>query len=176
MLDAATVTREILKKWPDSAPCSCSACRRMCKRPCWPIPAEVQPLIDAGEGKRLMLDWWEGDFHGGEHDRVYLVSPASPGCEGGTAPEMEFTDLFSVMLGGSTPLHAGCVFDDGKGCVLHARGLKPLEGRAAHHAGKQGSNLHKDVAREWDTEEGRTVVAQWCKVNDLDNPYETGDV
>lgn len=149
----------------ESEPCDCPACRSMCRRPCWPIPSEVRALIDAGYGNRLMLDYWVGDFSGEYlRDNTYIICPANPGHEGSTAPDYGFSLFLS-------PLHTGCVFQKSGLCELHERKLKPAEGRAAHHAVYQ-PELHKDVARHWDTDEGRAVVALWCVSVGEANPYE----
>lgn len=145
----------------DSPPCSCSTCKGMCVRPCWPIPSEILPLIESGYTSSLMLDWWEGDFHDGEHDRVYIVCPSSPGREGNYAPD---------FLG----LQSGCIFLTQKGlCRLHPLGLKPTEGRVAHHSigGDNGYNIHRAVAETWDTEQGRDIVNAWCEKVGISNPY-----
>ena len=115
-----------------------------------------------------MLDWWEGDFHEGEHWRVFILSLALRGRESRQAPEVSIADPF----GGGSALHAGCVFHGADGrCSLHDRRLKPAEGRVAHHAMSQPT-LHRDVAQHWDTDEGRRVVRDWCATHGLDDPYE----
>lgn len=38
--------------------CSCDECRLMCQAPCCGTPEEMQSLIDAGYGNRLMHDNW----------------------------------------------------------------------------------------------------------------------
>lgn len=153
----------------DSPPCSCRICKGYCARPCWPLPSEIAPIVSAGEGARLMLDWWDNDFHGGAHDHVYIVCPALSGHEGGMAPEVSLMD--SLLMGRRGPLHGGCVFYRKGLCELHDRGLKPTEGRVCHHAGDQ-SWVHEEVARRWDTDEGRAAVAAWCSTVDFPNPYE----
>lgn len=137
----------------------------MCNRPCWPIPSEIAPIIAAGEGHRLMLDWWVGNFRddNDEYDGdVYILCPANPGREG-----QEASSSFWI-------LSEGCAFHTSDGlCQLHDRGLKPLEGRVAHHRQQNSKvNVHELVARAWDTEEGRDVVAQWCSSMGVENPYE----
>lgn len=132
--------------------CSCADCKSMCRRPCWPLPREVKALIEAGHADRLMLDYWEGDFHDDEHDRVYIPCGANPGHERCTAPE-------SISL-----LRTGCVFQSKNGlCELHTCGLKPIEGRLAHHDMDNSSDIHEAVARAWDTEEGRAIVTRWAR-------------
>ena len=39
--------------------CACEKCSRMCHAPCLGTPEDMQKLMDAGFGKRLMFDDWE---------------------------------------------------------------------------------------------------------------------
>lgn len=166
-------TAESLPLIGASEPCSCERCQTMCRRPCWPVPSDVRALIEAGEGGKLMLDYWVGSFTS-DHDNTYIVCPANSGHEGTAAPEegSGFGFGFAFMCStGSSPLHKGCVFQKDGLCTLHDRGLKPAEGKAAHHALKR-PDLHEDVARHWDTEEGRAIVASWCALVGEYNPYQ----
>ena len=54
--------------------CACEKCSRMCHAPCLGTPEDMQKLLDAGFGKRLMFD----DLPGGED----LIKPALKGFEG----------------------------------------------------------------------------------------------
>lgn len=157
----------------DSEPCSCVDCQSMCRRPCWPIPSDVQALMEAGEGNRLMLDYWVGGFDDDtKYDNIYVICPANPGHEGANAPEGGFELLFRPL---QSSLYSGCVFQKDGLCELHERQLKPTEGRAAHHALNQ-PKLHEEVARYWDTEDGRNVVAAWCERVGMNNPYHEEDL
>ncbi len=141
----------MLKTIPESE-CSCSLCVAACKRPCWPTPAEVLKLIEAGFAKQLMLDYWHAD------ENISILCPANPGYEGCSAPEISIFDILS----GYNPLKSGCIFLEDKKCKLHDLKLKPIEGRLTLCCQKQdGQKLHKAVADTWDTDEGRNVVAQW---------------
>ncbi len=110
--------------------CKCRKCRDMCHLPCWPTPAEAVALMEAGYGDRLCLDWraMKGDSHCDDGDpgsrTVWLIRPANKGSEGRRSPQNPVT-------------WTGCTFWDfppGKGlCSLHDSGLKPYEGRHAHH-------------------------------------------
>lgn len=121
----------------------------MCKdRPCWGTPDGINKLIDAGFADKLMLDWWvkpSGD--------VYIIAPAIVGREKRLAPSMPYgrcTLLTNEDL-----------------CPLHDRGLKPFEGRMAHHDHEdninsiQGQDLHNYVANTWNTPKGQEVVNKW---------------
>lgn len=147
-----------------SAPCSCRVCKDMCNRACWPTPDEAAALIDAGYIDKLMLDVWVGGFDGDYKD-CYIVCPATPGHAGGWAPglgpDASFADFFGYGL------QNGCVMQTSKGlCSLHDKGLKPIEGRVAHH-GKDSVNLHEAVARTWNNDKGRAVVRRFCEAQGL---------
>jgi hypothetical protein len=111
-------------------------------------------LIEQGYAERLMLDHWVAEPY------VYVVCPAEKGSEGDYAP--------------SWPGH-GCVMQDAAGlCRLHDLGLKPAEGRLARCANSERptpSGLHRDVADTWDSQEGRDVVALWCRATGRGSPY-----
>lgn len=137
------------KKIPDTSifdveptVCDCEVCRRFCKhRPCWPTPEEALAIMAAGYGNRLMLDYWVGS------PNTELVCPAIVGHEGTDAP--------------SWPKGQCNMQDDDGLCVLHDAGLKPIEGRIAHHSTGWPENGHEETAMLWDTKEGRTVVERW---------------
>lgn len=134
---------------PESV-CSCEACVQMCRRrPCWGTPEDIQRLIDAGFARSLMRDWWEGGVNT-EASSIDVIAPAIVGYEGHSAPS--WPDGACTFL---TP--------DGL-CSLHDRGLKPTEGRVAHHttlADGPHPDLHRMVAALWESDEGRAVAANW---------------
>lgn len=126
-------------KYIDSPSCQCDICNSMCTRPCWGTPAEIEAIIDAGLWGNLMLDYWIGD----KYD-IYIPCGASPGRE--------------CKVAGSWPTGV-CAFFKNGGCSLHAAGLKPIEGRVAHHdEGINPPGIHEKVAMAWDTPEGHRVV------------------
>ena len=137
--------------------CSCTKCVEMCaNRPCWGIPKDIQHLIDLGYGKRLMQDYWGGNFNGtpidadnfdGYYD-IQIISPALVGHESGHSPFMPF--------GRCTFLTA-----DNK-CEIHV--YKPTEGRKAICNHESPIILHAYVARTWDTPDGNAVVEQFRKL------------
>lgn len=60
-------------------------------------------------------------------------------------------------------LRSGCTFQTTNGmCELHDKGLKPLEGRLAHHSLNAG-DLHFEVAQLWDNKKGQEIVEKWKK-------------
>lgn len=104
--------------------CSCSACQSMCRNvPCLGTPEDIAAIMEAGFGHNLSKTIWGVD------------------ARNGTGP---LIDMIQPML-----TSRGCIFlnPDGK-CDLHERGLKPTEGRLAHHA-QAPTPLAKLVAEEW---------------------------
>lgn len=99
-------------------------------------------MLDAGYADRLMLDWWQQD------EPIAILCGALKGYEGELAPDMPISD-------------DGCTFWVDGLCQLHEVGLKPLEGRVAHHSNKPDDKLHGEVAKLWDSEDGRAVIARW---------------
>lgn len=127
--------------------CTCDKCRAMCNRPCWGTPAEIRALIDAGYGGRLMLDWWERDEH---LEYTEVLSPACTGSEGRSAPFWPAGRCALQMPNGL--------------CSIHS--MKPTEGREACHD-RNVSHLHLEMAKAWNTDEGRALVAEWREGRDL---------
>lgn len=136
--------------------CTCEQCVAACaNRPCWGTPEDIGKLLDLGMADRLMLDWWVGGLDDdADWEDVYIIAPACQGHEGDKAPEMGLSNFGSSF--------GRCVFlaDDDR-CEIHEH--KPREGREAYpcQAGIDHGKLHKDVARTWDTDEGRLVVLRW---------------
>ena len=123
--------------------CSCDRCRFMCYAPCCPTPDDVIALIDAGYAKRLMLDDWPGEFN--------LIKPAMKGSEGEKAP-WEVKTL------------RGCTFwtEDGS-CELHDKGLKPFQGKLAHHdhTDEEVEWIAQRIKEAWESDKGEEVSALW---------------
>jgi Fe-S-cluster containining protein len=137
--------------------CSCTKCVEMCaNRPCWGIPKDIQRLIDLGYAKRLMQDYWAGNFNDtpidadnfSAHYDIQIISPAIVNREGCSAPFMPF---------------GRCTFLTAENkCEIHA--LKPIEGRKANCDHSNSVNVHEYIARTWDTPEGKRVVEQFEKM------------
>lgn len=126
--------------------CDCERCSQMCQAPCCPTPDEVIALMEAGYGHRLMLDDWPG--------QADIIKPALKGHEGKKAP-WEVRTL------------AGCTFwtVDGK-CALHGTGLKPLQGRLAHHdhTEEEYNSIAEIIGESWETEEADKVIEEWKEI------------
>lgn len=138
--------------------CSCTECAGFCaRRPCWATPDDARRLIDAGYGDKLMIDYWEGDRYDDEDEDILLLCPAAKGFEGFKAPAMEGFAFWVKML----PLP--CVFLNAGLCELHQKGLKPSEGRYAHHDNVPTSEraVHHAIAQMWNNTEGQQLVEDW---------------
>lgn len=120
----------------------------MCKeRPCWGTPQELEKIVQAGFGPRLMKDYWIGG--GPEGSNINILCGAIPGHEGLDAPWWP----------------AGqCTFltNDGK-CELHDLELKPSEGKIASCKKENSENLHREVAMTWNNEEAQQFISKWRK-------------
>jgi hypothetical protein len=124
--------------------CACERCRKMCRAPCCGTPADVKALMDAGYGDRLMLDDWEG--------QADMIKPALKGWEGEKAPW-------------NTESYLGCTFwIDGK-CELHDLGLKPEQGKLAHHSNtdEQNDSIGQHIELTWKTKTGEKIIKEWKK-------------
>lgn len=145
--------RRLLEEFPVPPDCSCTRCVGMCKRSCWPSPAEAAKLLDMGLAKQLMKDQWYQSWGEGDID---LLCGAIPGHEGRNSPRRDFFDF------GPDPRSKGCVLLKEGLCSIHA--CKPIEGRLAHHdhiRAAEFNDVHEAVAVLWDTDEGRAVVSRW---------------
>lgn len=133
----------LAEKYPPSPPCSCEICRSYCKRPGWWTAEEAARAVEAGYGKRMMLEMAPGFAFG-------VLSPAFKGCE----TQFAFNEYASN----------GCTFlMDGK-CELHGTGHQPLECRYCHHERVgMGPRCHADIERDWNTSAGRALVVMWSK-------------
>lgn len=120
---------------PSDSQCACTTCQSMCKQsPCFPTPTEVQRLLASPFAYRLALTVY-GDVQTGE------LHPA-------------ITGIFDQ--------HEGCIFQTETGqCELHAPGLKPTEGRLAHHTIPNGRDIRLSVCRTWHSAEGISVIEQF---------------
>jgi hypothetical protein len=126
--------------------CKCIFCIQMCTtRPCWPLPEEAYSLISAGYANRLMADYWDIPS-----SKKFIIAPALEGWEGMVAP--------------FNPLGRCAFLTADNLCELHGAGLKPIEGRIASCRPQiSGYELHKEIAKKWDSNFGRMVVKKWFK-------------
>ena len=121
--------------------CSCPKCVDMCRRRmCWPTPEEAKKLIIGGYADSLLRDWLDEPY-------IELLTPANKGYEGRTVaflPETPCTFLTEANL-----------------CELHDLKLKPLEGRVASCKDLLTAEIHKKIARMWQTTKGEQIVSKW---------------
>lgn len=146
-----------MSDYQTSQPCQCAECRSYCLRPCWPTPDEAMALIDAGYAHRLMLDWWQDD-----NAPIAILCGALKGHEG------QITPYWPKSAG-------GCTFYVNGLCQLHNLGLKPLEGRVAHHTDgyERQQELHRSIPLLWDCEAGNQVIQHWRTITGIQgNPWD----
>lgn len=118
--------------------CSCEKCRAMCEHSvCLPTPAEARSLVRAGYGEKMRRYEWV-DKSG---KTVVVVAPAMVGC-----------DRTDKTMGGS------CSFYREGLCELH-EGMKPLEGRLAHHD-RHWLPIRLAVLKHWPGKVGESVAKQ----------------
>lgn len=125
--------------------CDCEKCSNMCHAPCCGTVEDIQNLIDHGFGDRLMLDDWE--------DAEIMIKPALKFSESQTAPYNTASEL-------------GCTFwIDGK-CELHNIGLKPLQGKLAHHSldDESWNYISKVIRKSWQSEKANSLIKKWEKI------------
>ncbi len=116
----------------------------MCHAPCCGTPDEMHKLMEAGYGERLMVDDWP--------DGPPMIKPAMKGYEGKISPWNTRSD-------------EGCTFwKEGK-CQLHSSGLKPLQGKLAHHSLEfnEISAIENAIVAAWETERASEVIDMWKK-------------
>ena len=135
--------QSLAEKYPPSPPCSCEVCLKYCLRPGWWTVEEASRALEAGHGKRMMLEM--------APDRSFgVLSPAFRGCEEGFAIQEN--------------AHRGCNFLTDGLCELHGTGFQPLECRFCHHDRPgQGPKCHEDLEKDWNTLAGRALVVRWSK-------------
>jgi hypothetical protein len=135
------------KKYPPSEPCACGICLGYCMRPGWWTVKEATRALEAGYGKRMMLEL--------SPERTFgVLSPAFKGCEGGFALNEHAS--------------RGCNFLKDNLCELFGTGVQPLECRFCHHDRRGlGPKCHADIEKDWNTPAGRALVARWSKQTGL---------
>jgi len=133
----------LAEKYPPSPPCSCAVCLAYCTRPGWWTVAEAAAAIEAGYGRRMMLEVAPDLSFG-------VVSPAFGGNLAGFA-ENRFAPN-------------GCNFLKDGLCELHGTGHQPLECRFCHHERRGlGPVCHADLERDWNSSAGHRLVVGWSK-------------
>ncbi len=133
--------RTLAEKYPPSPPCSCDVCQSYCKRPGWWTVDEAARAIEAGYGKRMMLEMAPGFTFG-------VLSPAFKGCE--------------VKFAYNEYASNGCTFLMDNKCELHRTGHQPLECRYCHHDRPgMGPVCHAYIEKDWNSPAGRALVVKW---------------
>lgn len=118
----------------------------MCHQsPCFPTPAEARRLIEEGLSDNLMMTYWVAP----DNVPYALLAPV-------------FVDDYH------------CIFHDLTTglCQLHQQGLKPIEGRLAHHT--YGDNdLRQAVCETWNSLFGLRVIQTTPGITDEDQQEAT---
>ena len=137
----------LLKKYPPSQPCACEICVGYCLRPGWWTVEGAARAVEAGYGRRMMLEVSpEWDFG--------VLSPAFKGCESAYA-----SDQFAKN---------GCTFLNNSRCELYGTGHQPLECRFCHHERPGlGTHCHAELEGDWNTPAGQALVIKWIEATDL---------
>lgn len=116
--------------------CSCNQCKNMCLvSPCFPTPEETRTLIENGYEDRLSISTFVDIRTLSFYD---IVAPKAIKHE-------------IIINGQAIPLNK-CNFLDSNGlCILHDKGLKPIEGRLASCKNTEEKALQNrlDVCATW---------------------------
>lgn len=136
--------KSLNEKYPPSEPCSCEICVNYCRRPGWWTVEEAGRALDAGYGKRMMLEM-------APELTFAVVSPAFKGCEGNFA-----LNEFSIN---------GCNFFKNSLCELFGTGCQPIECRFCHHDRTgEGGKCHLDIEKDWNTPAGISLIEKWIRM------------
>ena len=128
--------------------CDCEICSIMCHAPCCGTLEDIDRLIEAGFADRLMYDDYPGIVD-------EIIKPALKNYEGQRAPW-------------ETNTLNGCTFwKDGK-CELHDLGLKPIQGKLAHHDNSEDEiyAIEEMLVDSWTGKGVEAIIQKWkSKVN-----------
>jgi len=143
-----------MKKLKDYNPsaCSCNGCQAACmSSPCFPTPEQVERLINAGYKEDLRISFWADVTAQGADDKKFdifkqlriVVAPKSKG----------------KIVVGDNILSPCSLFKDGK-CMLHNKGLKPLEGTLIDHNMTQQDtvDIRNMVCDTWVSDKGVEIL------------------
>jgi len=111
--------------------CACEKCKQMCKNsPCFGTPDDILKLIAAGYKDKLAESIWL---------------------------DQQWEGIWPVVAPIKT--NSGCIFLTDTGlCKLHDLGLKPTEGRIAHHDNKDPENLRRMISFTWVNQLGEDTL------------------
>jgi len=128
--------------------CTCPECVKMCRcHPCSPTLDEAKQLIKAGYANQLMLKVWAS-----QDDPQFAVVGLCPAIIG-----------YELMVDPMKSYAGDCVFLKSDRCILHDKGLKPLEGRFATHdtTPEQEERVTKEIIKTWLTQEADDFLLEW---------------
>lgn len=124
--------------------CHCELCRSMCRTPCLGTPEDIEKLVDAGYADRLVpTEWGVGMIVGLISRPIYMLQ--------------------------ADTINGWCTFYHNGLCELHDKGLKPTEGKLAHHTdpiihGNQPTSLNVAwlIAKEWMKDSNLQIIERIC--------------
>lgn len=141
--------------------CSCAKCVSCCEQaPGWMTPGEAIQAIEAGYARRLMRDWLEPCAEVGNTHRIYVLCPASEGCEGADGPEFSLVEL--IMMGIGEDIRKGvCTFLKDGLCEVHSSGFKPRQCREAFGCRDHSATNNYEMGQLWTTDEASRALRLW---------------
>lgn len=143
--------------------CACARCKSLCRNPGWFDPAEARKAIDAGYANKIMVDYWVRSS-----GNIFILSPASKGCEKDRAPNTDELGGFSALVMGLSA-KGQCVLQAEDGlCSIHTSGFKPAQCRAAKACEGNAGIENEVTARLWDNPESQALVREWMAIVGLD--------
>jgi len=141
--------------------CDCDKCKKMClnTRPCWGLPSEFKLILETHPeyAKLLMLDYFS-DSPDEEYPDGFYAEILSGGL----------IDKSGEYYGGRTtpfiPRGKCLLLNKDNHCMIHD--LKPIEGRKVIHDVEPLSaySIHYELAKLWNTPEGKEVIDLWHKL------------
>lgn len=128
--------QEILEIEPPPS-CVCETCTKMCERePCWGTPEEIQRIIEAGYGDKLCPEPWDG---------INIIP-------------MRKMEYYGVDSESDIRYQMSCIFLENQKCILHEKGLKPIEGKLAHcSSSKNPSDIREKLLSIWE-QHGKEIL------------------
>ena len=146
--------------------CACAKCVDLCRRnPGWFTPQEAAKALAAGLADKLMCDWLEPSNEVGNDERIFVLAPAADARGGEMAPEWDEMHgggggMFAALLG-PLPYKGRCIFFKKDRCAVHDSGFKPRQCVENFGCDGQIRADNYEMARLWNNEEGRALIATW---------------
>ncbi len=126
----------------------------MCKRrPCWGTVDDFKKIIDAGNSKKLMIEYYNSDSLN-SNKNIYFLSGASNGNERSKADWNP---------------KGTCLFLENDLCSINS--IKPTMGAIACCKGDQPNHKkdNEECIATWDTKEGKNLIEKWKVMVDYED-------